>query len=236
VSSRKRHPLAAPLPAYASRVAPTTGLRRRVASLSVTACECAAGQPGLGARTRARRAHGASSAAPATHHAVGRGGSLPRGPRHTSPERTALLLLAAERAALRQARLAARRLAQHHRARRAHDDVRGVREHRRDLQAARAAHVHEVAVGGLHARGWSGRARARGGDEGSPGSVRRARCNGWRLRVGTGVQPRAATTSRRRVLRQRTAARASARRRGGVREAADAPAPSASSCGGASPP
>jgi len=61
-----------------------------------------------------------------------------------------LLLLAAERAALRQARLAARGCAQHDCAATADDGVGGVREHRGDVHAAGAAHIHEVAVGGLH--------------------------------------------------------------------------------------
>lgn len=57
---------------------------------------------------------------------------------------------APEAAPLRQAGLAARRLAQRRRAGRAGDDRLGVGENSRDLEAALALDVHEVRVGGLH--------------------------------------------------------------------------------------
>jgi hypothetical protein len=74
--------------------------------------------------------------------------------------RRRLLLLPPEGAALRQPRLAARGLAEHQRARAAHDDRRGVAEDGRDRHAAGAADVHEEAVGALRSAG-PGRARAR---------------------------------------------------------------------------
>ena len=57
--------------------------------------------------------------------------------------------LAPEGAALRQASLAPRRLAERRRARRARHDRLGVREHGRDLEAALALDIHEVGVGRL---------------------------------------------------------------------------------------
>ncbi|KAJ8575459.1 hypothetical protein ON010_g3753 [Phytophthora cinnamomi] len=67
-----------------------------------------------------------------------------------SGPRINLLRLLAVLAAVREASLTARGLAQHHRARAAQHDGLGVREHRRDVEAARALDVHEVRVGGLY--------------------------------------------------------------------------------------
>ena len=59
-------------------------------------------------------------------------------------------LLPPERAALRQPRLATRRLAQHGRAAAADDDGLGVREDGRDGEAAGAFDVHEEGARGGH--------------------------------------------------------------------------------------
>ena len=64
----------------------------------------------------------------------------------TAPAVTSLHLLA-ERAALREPRLAARGLAQHRRAAAADDDGLRVAEDGRDVEAAGALDVHEKAVG-----------------------------------------------------------------------------------------
>lgn len=61
-----------------------------------------------------------------------------------------LVRLFAERAPLSEARLAARRLAQHLHAPSALHDRLGVAEHRRNGKAPRALHVHEERVGRLY--------------------------------------------------------------------------------------
>jgi len=60
------------------------------------------------------------------------------------------LELASEAASVGQSALSTGRIAQHSRARRAHNHGLGVRENRRDDQATRALHVHEERVGRLH--------------------------------------------------------------------------------------
>jgi len=101
-----------------------------------------------------------SQCAPATPHQASYGISAAcgGGGREGCLERSHLVLLPAERAALGQAGLAAGGLAQHDGARAADHHVGGVGEHRGDVHAAHAAHVHEVAVGRLQHQ--SRRARA----------------------------------------------------------------------------
>ena len=67
----------------------------------------------------------------------------PHQARAPPPPESPCRLFLAERAPLREPRLAARRLAQHLRATGAHDDGLGVREDGRDGEAAGALDVHE---------------------------------------------------------------------------------------------